>query len=230
MPEISKKSQHQITAIEKELAMLPNGSLIKKKSFYYHKLDGKETGITNNPVLIQQLARQRFLNQEKKLIQKNIIANPNEIMNMLPKSYQDLPVANFYHTRVHQWLAKPEVKNTYPMTTIYTTKNGTQVRSKSEWMVANVLEKHQIPYRYENRMVIAGQKMHPDFMLMQPFTGKLILWEHFGALNREGYEEKMILKMNTLLGNGWRPWDNLIYTFEFDLNHIERLIETFILG
>ena len=217
--------KNQLTAIEKELEQLPSGYLVKKRKFLYHKIGKKEVGITNDKELIRQLARKKFLLEQR----KDITKTPKEIINILPNSYKDLPLSFFYHTKFHQWIDRPEIKNSYPLTTTYYSKNGTVLRSKSELIIANSLEEYEIPYRYDNLLQLNGQKMYPDFIIKNPFTNKTIIWEHFGALNQPDYEQRMSNKMKTYLEQGLIPFDNLIYTFEFDLGRINDIIEKIIL-
>lgn len=208
-----------------ELELLPAGRLTKKRGFYYHVVGKKEIGITKNKALIQQLARKKLLLEQKKDINKM----PEDIIRTLPNSYRDLPKHFFYHTDFHKWNDRPEIKNPYPMTTKYQSKNGIALRSKSELMIANALEKYEIPYRYDNLLQINGQKMYPDFIVKNPFTNKTIIWEHFGSLHQPDYEKRMNEKMKAYLEHGLMPFDNLIYTFEFDLDRIDSLIETIVL-
>ena len=53
--------EKELESIAKELLNLPSGFLKrrvrKKRAFYYHKIDEKETGITSNTKLIRQLCR-----------------------------------------------------------------------------------------------------------------------------------------------------------------------------
>jgi hypothetical protein len=210
---------------KEELEQLPEGRLVKKREFYYHVIGKKEIGITNNTELIRQLARKKFLLEQKKDISKT----PKDIIKSLPNSYQNLPQSFFYHTDFHKWNNQPEVKNSYPMATTYHSKNGTIVRSKSELIIANALEEYELPYRYDNLLQLVEQKMYPDFIIKNPFTNKTIIWEHFGALNQPDYEQRMTTKMKIYLEQGFVPFHNLIYTSEFDLNRINDIIEKIIL-
>ena len=90
-------------------------------------------------------------------------------------------------------------------------------------MIANLLEEHDIPYHYDAEITLATKKIYPDFVIKHPFTGENIIWEHFGALHQEGYEEKMNNKMKLYLKHGYVPFETLIYTFEFDVIGNRRL-------
>jgi hypothetical protein len=78
---------------------------------------------------------------------------------------------------------------------IHRTRNGQLVRSKSELVIANMLEDMGIPYRYEYpfRGEIAPGQRYPDFTFATP-AGTAIIWEHLGMLSHpnyaQGWEEK----------------------------------------
>lgn len=217
--------KYKISDIEQEIKHLPAGYLVKKRKYFYQIIGVKEKGITNNINLIKQLARKRFLIEQK----KDITKTPEDVINNLPSTYQNLPYSFFYHIMVHQWLKQLEIKNTYPFSEVYYSNNKTKLRSKSELIIANALEELKIPYRYENRLILNNKKVYPDFIVKNPFTNKTIIWEHFGALDKPGYERSMNEKMKAYLEHGFTPFDNLIYTFESDLNRIKDIINKIIL-
>lgn len=97
------------------------------------------------------------------------------------------------------------------------------LRSKSELIIANCLENYNIPYRYEPLFMQGTSKTYPDFIVKNPFTNKTIIWEHFGALNEEGYEQRMNEKMEWFFSNSYQEGVNLIYTFEFHINDPKRI-------
>ena len=58
---------------------------------------------------------------------------------------------------------RKEIKDDVPE--FYTDKDE-RVRSKSEVIIANELNKAGVPYRYECPLVIHGIKIHPDFTIL----------------------------------------------------------------
>ena len=51
--------------------------------------------------------------------------------------------------------------------TEFYTNNGVRVRSKSELIIANLLEQYDIPYKYERPMDLGGMgKVRPDFICL----------------------------------------------------------------
>ena len=81
-------------------------------------------------------------------------------------------------------------------------------------MIAMALSEREIPFRYENLIMIGEARIAPDFTIMHPRTGKLIYWEHFGLIDDENYFSDFAAKIriyaqaNIILG------DNLIASFE----------------
>ena len=236
----------ELKAIVKELKTLPPGYLTKRGTSYGHSVNGKEVGITKNRELIRKLCRKSYLLARKKLLTKNIsivskpiskldITTRKETIRSLSNSYQGLPMSYFlYPSSIEDWLAEPYEKNPFQIkkSAGYTTKRGITFRSKSEYIIATFLDFYNIPYRYEAAISLDRKREYPDFLILNPFTGALIIWEHFGALNQSGYGEKMSSKMNLYMRNGYIPYENLICTFEPDIkdtSRLEVLIENIIL-
>jgi len=241
-----KKLKNKLEKVNKELQKLPEGRLKRKGIHYYHVIGKKEFGITNDKKLIRKLCRKKHLLNCKKQLEHNIpiIARhfnkfddttEEEMIDALSNTYQGLPRFYFFHSSVEDWMAKAFEKNPFSLNKKegYTTKNGVTVRSKSEFIIACLLEYYGIPYRYEAAVYFDEQyTKYPDFTIMNPFTGKLIIWEHFGATNESGYVESMNDKMNLYMRHGYVPFENLICTFESDIGdpgRLEVFIETIIL-
>jgi len=226
--------QQKLEEINKELENLPPGRLVKKKSYYYHAIDGKEIAITNDIPLIQALSRKRYLLVEKKKLEQNISAlsrmnnladlTPKALIKELPSTYQSLPIEYFYHPSVEQFLSKIYSDDIYKQDERhYFSNNNVALRSKSELIIANELEAYGIPYRYEIPLKLGTQKRYPDFIVKNPFNGNMIIWEHFGALHLEDYEKNMVNKMLLYTKHGYQPFETIIYTFEFDTKNIGRI-------
>lgn len=96
----------------------------------------------------------------------------------------------------------------------YTAKNE-RVRSKSEWMIANLLRENGIPYRYEYPIVLKGLgQVHPDFMVLNTRIRKEYYWEHFGMMDDREYLEKALHKINMYEQNSIYVGEGLIVTYE----------------
>ena len=238
------KYQSELAKIDVELEKLPQGYLSKRGKSFYQAVKRKDTTITRNQQLIRQLCRKKYLLARKEQLRNNLdffLADPSkidyrtaqELIATFSKAYQELPISYFYHPAVTKWSAADYQKHPYPPEDGYhITKNGVKVRSKSELLIATELESQNIPYRYEAVRMVENKKEYPDFTICNPFNGKIILWEHFGALQIPDYEKKMNEKMDAYLRNNYVPNDTLIYTFEFQVRNagrVQELIENVIL-
>ena len=92
---------------------------------------------------------------------------------------------------------------------------GIRVRSKSELLIADMLEKKEIPYRYEYPLHLdnAGN-IRPDFLCLNVRTRKEFIWEHFGMMDNIAYSNKNVHKIQNYGQNGYFAGKNLILTFE----------------
>lgn len=115
----------------------------------------------------------------------------------------------------------------------YVTLNGTLVRSKSEVIIANILSERRIPFSYELPLRIGNIDYVPDFTVRNVRTGQTFVWEHFGMMDKPGYLQNTLTKMNIFLNNGYIPNINLITTFEteehgLDSRYVDSLVNQFL--
>lgn len=234
----------EVEANSKELEILPEGYLVRKGNAYGHRIKAKETSITKQPEMIKLLCRKKYLlsRQEQLKYNLNLTARDYEKFNLLmnkeliaefPRAYQDLPAEYFYHLSVEKWLTKPFFKNPYPIEGGgYPSKKGNLFRSKSEVLIANMLEEYGLIYQHDVRFMLGNKSIYPDFIIKNPYNGKTVIWEHFGALHKSNYEQKMNEKMAHYISCGYKPFEDLIYTFEFEFKtfeYLKNLIEDLIL-
>jgi len=245
--DIVNELKERLEKIHEELHKLPAGRLKKRRNFYYHAIDGKDIGITKNPQLIQKLCRKKHLLNYKKQLENNISffsRNSNkfdettqeEMIRSLPSTYKELPDYYFlYLSSLDDWLAKPYEKNPFQLKKEegYTTEKGITFRSKSEYIIAITLDYYNIPYRYEAAIHLDEQQTkYPDFTILNPFNGTLIILEHFGALHQPGYVQEMNDKIFLYMKHGYVLFETLICTFEPDIKdtiRLRALIENIIL-
>lgn len=116
----------------------------------------------------------------------------------------------------------------------YYTDKGERVRSKSEILIANALERRKIPYRYEAPLFLDGYgKVYPDFTILDMKTRREWYWEHMGLMDDPVYLEYAIKKIETYEKNQIFPGKNLILTYEtrkspFNQKIVKALIETYL--
>ena len=113
--------------------------------------------------------------------------------------------------------------------------NGVRVRSKSELIIANMLEQNGVSYRYEYPITLNGLgTVRPDFLCLNARTGKEYVWEHFGMMDNVAYANKNINKIQTYEQNGFLAGKNMIMTFEASSTPLSssvviRMIEEYLL-
>ena len=123
-------------------------------------------------------------------------------------------------------------KQFYEEKLIHKTKRGEMVRSKSEVIIANMLDDAGIDYSYEEELVLNnGIKVHPDFTIHK--GGMKYYWEHLGMLQNEGYKKKWEIKLKTYEANGIKKGDTLITSQDgldgsLDSQEIERIINKYL--
>lgn len=88
-------------------------------------------------------------------------------------------------------------------TLIHRTRNGTAVRSKSEVVVADILESLEISYQYEKPLFSRTDPKDfrlPDFTVS--FDGDTYYWEHLGMLRVPSYQDAWERKLQWYTDNG----------------------------
>lgn len=103
-------------------------------------------------------------------------------------------------------------------TTEYYTDIGERVRSKSEISIANQLLKNGIPYKYECPIVRAnGEKLYPDFTILDVKRRRVVYWEHLGKMGDIGYVSRNLWKLDEYKKIGIYLGINLFVTYESEI-------------
>ena len=85
---------------------------------------------------------------------------------------------------------------------IHRTGRGLAVRSKSELIIAEALDKAGIPFEYEKPLSLGGTTRYPDFTIEDEISGRTIYWEHLGMLEREDYRRSWLRKLKWYHAHG----------------------------
>jgi hypothetical protein len=114
----------------------------------------------------------------------------------------------------------------YPEHLIHTYLDGTQMRSKSEMLIAAILDDMMKrgdikDWEYERPIKVGDRTAHPDFTVVLS-NGREILWEHTGRADRKGYQQADS-KQDWYAAHGI---DNYIWTYDledggFDMRGVE---------
>ena len=139
---------------------------------------------------------------------------------------------NLYAT---EWQAKDyERKKDQPEGNLVTLKNE-KVRSKSEVIIANMLNTKGIPYHYEYPVQIKGDSIfHPDFLCLNKRTRQEFYWEHCGKMDDIEYSRSFVKRLSYYSQKNILPGKNLILTMEtsdrpLNTKEIERVINSYLI-
>ncbi len=141
-----------------------------------------------------------------------------------------LPYFMYLPQELTEWETQPYDKSQkHPERLIVKAPNGLYVRSKSEAMIAYILNDLKIPFRYECALTLDGIKIYPDFTILHPTKRKEFIWEHFGFIDNLSYRGKTLSKLHLYMSKGYIPGQNFITTYEtqnmpLDINYVENLV------
>ena len=230
LAEYSRLSE-QIRKITAALKDLPEGTFYsswsRDHSKWYQYINGRSLLIRKSEkAFAKALASATFLRVQLKEAQEQMDAAKAYLRNIgdtdseafLEKHEEirmlldiSLPLSD----SVREWANALYQKSTVPYKgTLYKTLKGDLVKSKAEKEIANALFLAGIPYRYEAAISFDGGRTfyYPDFTIMDPRTGKIFLWEHFGMEELNYYRNNNADKMYTYFLAGYIPGNNLICT------------------
>ncbi|MCR5790704.1 MAG: hypothetical protein K6G83_12515 [Lachnospiraceae bacterium] len=222
---------------QQELECAPEGTLrvSKRKNYcqYYWRADPKETNgayIANKDINIAKRLAQKgydskilrsaeaeleLVSEYEAFLKKNSITvvfekhSPERRELIEPVEYSDSQY-------IERWKAyKYEPMRFDEDSVEWVTEDGVRVRSKSELIIAGMLERFKIPYRYECPIKLRGLgSIRPDFICLNVRTREEFIWEHFGMMDNISYAGKNIAKIDAYEQNGFFPGKSLIMTFE----------------
>lgn len=231
--------------LEKQIKQFPTGTLrickSQNRTQYYHRTvpdDFNGKYIPNNNISLAKNLAQKDYNQkllisiDKELyaIQKYMQCSPQltaeELYISLHPERQKLiaPIYEPDECYISQWKnVEYTGKDFYEDIPEFYTSAGERVRSKSEIIIADLLSKENIPYRYEYPLYLKGLgKIFPDFTTLNTRTRKEFIWEHLGMMDDPMYAENALQKISAYEQNGFFPGENLILTFESKKNPLNQ--------
>ena len=129
---------------------------------------------------------------------------------------------------VADWQNRPYRRKEFaPGAAEYYTAKGERVRSKSEIMIADALNRFGVPYRYEYPINVEGLGVvHPDFNCLNKRTRQEYFWEHNGMMGNPDYSLYAVNRIEKYMLAGLMPGSSLILTFETEATPLSaRIIE-----
>lgn len=223
-----------------------------KKDQIYMKVDGdkkKYLGVSKKNYA-KQIAEYDYLTGTIRLIDKEL-----KMINQLLKSMNFTLPEDYYETLslprqnlitpiiptdaqfIENWLLQPYEPKGFDENdeTDFRTVKDERVRSKSEIIIANALERKQVPYKYECPIYFEELGViHPDFTALNVKRRKILYWEHLGKMDDPTYARKNSFRINVYQKNGLYLGDNLIVTMEtstmpLDVRLLDKIIDRYLL-
>lgn len=244
--------------IEKKLRFAPEGSLRisenqGSKQYYHRALPSDRNGkyiSKSNMKLVTRLAQKSYNQKLLNSIKSELIAIDN-YMRFLPEQFAEDVYSKLREDR--KVLVAPEIETDEIFLANWESQEysgksfsddsielyserGERVRSKSELIIANLLNKYKVPYRYECPVVLRGYgTVYPDFTILIVSSRREIYWEHQGMMDDPEYVAKAIKKVSSYIKSGIFPGERLILTSEtrqspIDVRVIELMIKHLIEG
>ncbi len=228
--------EHLIKRLRETLSSAPEGKLLLKRYsfrktqlFYKQKEGDKPTYLSHvkDVKLIRKLAQKKYfqtvlleaetelnlLNKMLKHEQESSIASIFDNFEPALKEYIK-PVELSVAEQINQF--KERIPNGQFIRTgqyVIKTTRGEYVKSMAEFIIAETLLKYGVPYIYEERVrSIDHQNYKPDFTAINIKTGKILIWEHLGMLEKEYYLDDNIMKFESFRLMEIYPGNGMIIT------------------
>ncbi|MBQ9015904.1 MAG: hypothetical protein IJ109_07245 [Firmicutes bacterium] len=133
----------------------------------------------------------------------------------------------------HAWAARPFEQSTYrPEEKIHITSRGLAMRSRAELLIAEMLYRFDIPFRYEQVIRAGRYELAPDFTFLDA-DGNEFYWEYCGMMSVPGYRDHQLWRRKMYESIDICEWTNMICTYDasdgIDMREIEAIIRTKIL-
>lgn len=231
--------------IEKKAALrnAPEGSLriaqSGKRIQYYHKTgDGNSQGKYLPRKMDKLAAALAQKDYDQKLVKE--IEKELEALNRLKKNYNPKEITRIYeemHTN-RQNLVNPNALNDddfeknwlsfeyegLPVNKAqpyFLTRKNERVRSKSQALIADLLNELEIPYRYDFPLLIkngkgfsSGTLVYAQFYCLNLRTRKEYVWENFSDMDNPSEAKKAVERVSLYNSHNYICGDNLITTME----------------
>ena len=217
--------------LEEKLKEYPEGWLVYQKNkgkdaIYIHTYDKGQRSVkylskTKDAELIADIEKRKAetpqIKRQINFCNRIIKRNRAEVEKLL--SFTTLEEKDFLPT------PSQNTKNSDYLT--IKTNRGEMVRSKSEKIIADTLYSYKLDYRYEQKLILGGVTIHPDFTIINPLNGKPYYWEHLGLADDPNYlidwfDRKALYNQHKI-----QEGKNLIATTEKDINEISEIIDEY---
>lgn len=209
----------------------------RNKYQYYCRQDASDKygAYLTDQKIIQKLARQTYYSALQKTAGQEIQTLQNGrcqhkgrkvegVYDSLSAGIRELVVPYWDYEDIYlkKWREQPyRTLDRYRKS--FETKRGIRVRSKSEWIIDDMLSELRIPALYEKELDLPFvTPVYPDFTIVNPFTYQVFYLEHIGMLDSPDYSEKFALRIQEYVCSGYSVRGQMIFTFESQHHPITR--------
>lgn len=222
-----------------ELERLPEGQLSSRMSKgirrFYCRRSGKDSNgsyITKeNGALVRQLAQKAYLKKLLEAVEGELTAlekceqelakprnvSAESVYDSIDDWMQELttPLITSDARYAELWRVKPfETSQYFGENKNQHTEQGEYVRSKSELLIANMLYRAGVNYKYEHPLTLGRSMIYPDFTILDVRQRKVFYWEHFGKIDEQDYAVNAVKRISAYSAAGLGVVNNLIVTWE----------------
>ena len=175
--------------------------------------------------------------KEKKAASAEFFSGPEELVwaNTLEARRSLIkPAILDAETFAQDWMSGQYKKSDYPIDEGFRTRSGILVRSKTELIIADMLDIRGIPFYYERPLHLKGWgDVYPDFTVLNKRTRRTYYWEHMGMMDDDDYRDKALEKIIHYILSGHALGIDLILTHEtlsrpIKTQVLERTIEIYL--
>lgn len=254
--EEKRKLEEILAKAERFSDHAPEGSLHISKhgngvQYYHRTKPGEKNGVyipAGKMPMVRALAQKRyckkiiknarrqlkaidtFLDQyDPKVLEKAFLSEGEKRQSLIkPFEIPDELFARQWQQEAYE--SKPFLEGTAE----HYSQNNERVRSKSEVLIADALLHAGIPYRYECRLQLDHQIIHPDFTVLRMSDRTEVFWEHLGWIDDMEYRNRALERIRLYQKCGIYPGDRLIITAEsykipLNLSNINGVIRHYLL-
>ena len=191
----------------------------KKKTKYYYYIDDKYIGKKQGLTQIKEMARDEYWDRLLPILKTeiNVLRRALKTEQHLADAYckmhegkqalftpDHMPVEKkikYFEAEEYVGLGFEEDDRTE-----FITNRGERVRSKSEKIIADELDRRGIPYKYEKPLSLSvdgkTKEFYPDFTVINVNTGEIKYVEHLGMLDQPNYYKTVLYKLDVYEKNG----------------------------
>ncbi len=224
-----------IKQLKDDIYIAPEGTIHthqgSQRNYYYHvsSVGTRQYLSPENTELITSLAQKRYNQQLLKIaiqnqryLEKRFPIEPPSLesaFEKIPDALKPFIQTNYLPANefAKRWFSEPYTGLPFEEEqSEYVNQNGQSMRSKSEYIISNILIQLGLPYKYEKPLTIGRTTFYPDFTILDINQKVEVYYEHFGLMSNSEYATKALRKIATYEQAGFFMGDRFLCSFESD--------------